>query len=90
MGLFGNKKERKVRKEEKKRQELEEHIKTRGLEYLPAEEKERVASLIDSIYDPYYRIRGSEVEIRQIELLSTIVEQNWMIIKMLNEINTKE
>lgn len=80
------------RSDKKKRQiqeELKEHISIRNLEGLSEKDKERASGLMYELYDPYYSTRGSESEIRQIEMLNTIVEQNWLIIKLLNEINQK-
>lgn len=77
------------KKAEEKRLELERQLKSRGLEGLSKEDKESVLEIIDVIHDPYGGARGSEAEIRQIEYLSAITEQNFLIIKLLDEINQK-
>jgi hypothetical protein len=88
--LFKGKEERKQENKERQEKLLEEFIRTRNLEGLSVNDKEFVDLIREEIQTmDMYRVKGTEAEIRQIEQTNMIIEQNWLIIKLLNDINEK-
>lgn len=88
--FFKSKEERKQIKAEREQRLFEEFLEEKNLANLTEEDKE-FANAIGQYLDVAlkYTVRGTEGEIAQLEVLATLAEQNWMIIKLLNEINQK-
>ena len=88
--FFKNKEERKQGNKERQEKLLKEFIKTRNLENLSESDKEFLDLIRENVEDiTRYSVKGSDVEIRQLEMMNVIAEQNWLIIKLLNDINKK-
>lgn len=88
--FFKNKEERKQGNKERQEKLLKEFIKTRNLENLSESDKEFMDLIRENVEDiTRYSVKGSDVEIRQLEMMNVIAEQNWLIIKLLNDINNK-
>lgn len=90
MALFKSKEERKQENKERQERLLKEFIETRNLENLSESDKEFLDLIRENVEDiTRYSVKGSDVEIRQLEMMNVIAEQNWLIIKLLNDINKK-
>ncbi|RXI70504.1 hypothetical protein [Clostridium tetani] len=90
MGLFKSKEERKQDKKELEERLLNEFLQYRNLEGLCEKDKKFVDEIREDLgYTTANTIKGSEAEIFQANMLQTILEQNWLIIKLLNDINNK-
>jgi hypothetical protein len=90
MALFKSKEERKQENKERQEKLLKEFIETRNLENLSENDKEFLNLIREEMQTmDMYRAKGTEAEIRQIEQTNMIMEQNWLIIKLLNDINNK-
>ena len=88
MALFKSKEERKQENKERQEKLLKEFIETRNLENLSESDKEFLDLIRKNVEDiTRYSVKGSDVEIRQLEMMNVIAEQNWLIIKLLNDIN---
>ncbi len=88
--FFKNKEERKQGNKERQEKLLKEFIKTRNLENLSESDKEFLDLIRENVEDiTRYSVKGSDAEIRQLEMMNVIAEQNWLIIKLLNDINKK-
>lgn len=83
-------KEKKTNREEKQQERINEYFELRGLDELTEREKELVDTLREEFEETTrYSFKGSEAEIRQIEMMQILMEQNYMIIKLLNDIKNK-
>lgn len=83
-------KEKKTNREEKQQESIDEYFELRGLDKLSEREKELVDTLREKFEDTtMYSFKGSEAEVRQIEMMQILMEQNYMIIKLLNDIKNK-
>ena len=90
MGLFKSKDERKQNKNEIRERLLNEFLEYRNLEKLSEEDKQYVDGIREDLeYVTAHMIKGSEAEVFQANMLQTLTEQNWLIIKLLNNINNK-
>lgn len=90
MTLFKSKEERKQENKERQEKLLKEFIETRNLENLSENDKEFLDLIRENVEDiTRYSVKGSDAEIRQLEMMNVIAEQNWLIIKLLNDINKK-
>lgn len=90
MALFKSKGERKQLREERRENVIKEFFNTRNLDNLAEEDKEFVNLIREEIESTTgYRVRGTEGEIALIEQMDILIEQNWLIIKLLNDINNK-
>lgn len=90
MAFFKSKDEKERQKEEIRQKNLNDFLTLRKLEDISAKDKEVTEMLMDLIEDrSIFSTKGSEAEIRQLELMSAISEQNFMIIRLLNEISDK-
>ena len=88
--FFKNKEERKQEDKERQERLLKEFIETRNLENLSENDKEFMDLIRENVEDiTRYSVKGSDAEIRQLEMMNVIAEQNWLIIKLLNDINNK-
>jgi len=88
--FFKSKEERKQEDKERQERLLKEFIETRNLENLSESDKEFLDLIRENVEDiTRYSVKGSDVEIRQLEMMNVIAEQNWLIIKLLNDINKK-
>ena len=88
--FFKSKEERKQEDKERQERLLKEFIETRNLENLSESDKEFLDLIRENVEDiTRYSVKGSDVEIRQLEMMNVIAEQNWLIIKLLNDINNK-
>jgi hypothetical protein len=86
--FFKSKEERKQEDKERQERLLKEFIETRNLENLSESDKEFLDLIRENVEDiTRYSVKGSDVEIRQLEMMNVIAEQNWLIIKLLNDIN---
>jgi len=90
MALFKSREERKQIREERRENVIKEFFNTRNLDNLAEEDKEFVNLIREEIESTTgYRVRGTEGEIALIEQMDILIEQNWLIIKLLNDINNK-
>ena len=90
MALFKSKGERKQLREERRENVIKEFFNTRNLDNLAEEDKEFVNLIREEIESTTgYRVRGTEGEIALIEQIDILIEQNWLIIKLLNEISQR-
>lgn len=90
MALFKSKGERKQLREERRENVIKEFFNTRNLDNLAEEDKEFVNLIREEIESTTgYRVRGTEGEIALIEQIDVLIEQNWLIIKLLNEISQR-
>lgn len=90
MALFKSKGERKQLREERRENVIKEFFNTRNLDNLAEEDKEFVNLIREEIESTTgYRVRGTEGEIALIEQMDILIEQNWLMIKLLNDINNK-
>lgn len=90
MALFKSREERKQIREERRENVIKEFFNTRNLDNLAEEDKEFVNLIREEIESTTgYRVRGTEGEIALIEQMDILIEQNWLIIKLLNEISQK-
>lgn len=88
--FFKSKEERKQEDKERQERLLKEFIETRNLENLSESDKEFLDLIRENVEDiTRYSVKGSDAEIRQLEMMNVIAEQNWLIIKLLNDINNK-
>ena len=88
--FFKSKEERKQEDKERQERVLKEFIETRNLENLSESDKEFLDLIRENVEDiTRYSVKGSGAEIRQLEMMNVIAEQNWLIIKLLNDINKK-
>ena len=88
--FFKSKEERKQEDKERQERLLKEFIETRNLENLSESDKEFLDLIRKNVEDiTRYSVKGSDAEIRQLEMMNVIAEQNWLIIKLLNDINNK-
>lgn len=86
MALFKSKDEKEELKIEKINQKMAQY----GLENLDMEDKERVRNMMKGdIGNTLIAITSSAEDNAKIGLLQTITDQNFMIIKLLNEIKNK-
>ena len=86
--FFKSKEERKQEDKERQERLLKEFIETRNLENLSESDKEFLDLIRENVEDiTRYSVKGSDAEIRQLEMMNVIAEQNWLIIKLLNDIN---
>lgn len=89
-GFKERKQKRKAEQQEREEKLLHEFLETRNLTEISQGNKEFVDLIRQQFEEATrYSIRGSEVDIQQVELMVTLIEQNWLIIKLLNEINKK-
>ena len=90
MAIFKNKEERKQENKERQEKLLKEFIETRNLENLLEIDKEFIGLIREDVEDiSMYRVKGTQGEIAQLEMMNIIAEQNWLMIKLLNDINNK-
>jgi len=90
MALFKSREERKQIREERRENVIKEFFNTRNLDNLAEEDKEFVNLIREEIESTTgYRVRGTEGEIALIEQIDILIEQNWLIIKLLNEISQR-
>ena len=90
MALFKSKDERKQDEIERQEKLFKEFIETRNLENLLENDKEFIGLIREDVEDiSMYRVKGTQGEIAQLEMMNIIAEQNWLIIKLLNDINNK-
>lgn len=90
MALFKSREERKQIREERRENIIKEFFNTRNLDNLAEEDKEFVNLIREEIESTTgYRVRGTEGEIALIEQMDILIEQNWLIIKLLNEISQR-
>lgn len=90
MAIFKSKEERKQVKEERQQKHFDNFIDNTNLESLSDNDKDLAFKVNENLEQSLrYRIRASEGEIAQLEMMSALVEQNWLMIKLLNEINQK-
>lgn len=76
--------------EEEKQSNLDSQIRKYNLEELSEEDKEQAHSILFGLKGTGIIALGSKaVDKAKIDLLKKIIEQNWLIIKMLNEIKNK-
>lgn len=94
MGLIKSKEEKKQAKEEQRQKKLNEFIDGADLQLLRDKDKDFTYNIKEYLensqgYGLLSSIEGSEAEIAQLEATNALIEQNWVIIKLLNEINEK-
>lgn len=93
MSMFKSKEDReteKLNKEAVKLEQLDNKMAQYGLENLSLEDKQRVKLILTSVTGTGLVLLGSKAEdTAKLSLMRATVEQNFMIIKLLNEINTK-
>lgn len=91
MGLIKSKEERQRKRQEYAEKLLNDFLEVRNLEGLSDEDKNYVDIAIkDSLESMPSHFKNSlEAEVTQIDMLLTLIEQNWLVIKLLNEINKK-
>ena len=90
MALFKSREERKQIREERRENIIKEFFNTRNLDNLAEEDKEFVNLIREEIESTTgYRVRGTEGEIALIEQIDILIEENWLIIKLLNEISQR-
>lgn len=83
-------KNRKDKKEEKKQESIEDLTSRHNLNELSLEDKEYVTSLIEGMRGTTaIGFTSSAEDTAKIGLLQTIIEQNFLTIKLLNEISNK-
>lgn len=83
-------KNRKDKKEEKKRDKIEDLTSRYNLDELSQEDKEYMSSLIKGMSGTTaIGFTSSAEDTAKIGLLQTIIEQNFLTIKLLNEISNK-
>lgn len=86
MALFKSKEE----KEEKKQEKLDEFMSQFNLENLSQEDKKFAKLITYNLWGTgLIRFGASAEDGANIGLLRALIEQNWLIIKLLNEINSK-
>lgn len=78
-------------KEERKQERFDNFIKNTNLHELKEEDKEYAFDVNQELEDSQgsHMVRASEGEVAQLEMMSTLINQNWLMIKLLNEINNK-
>ena len=94
MGLIKSKEEKKQAKEEQRQKKFNEFIDETDLQLLRDKDKNFTYGIKEYLessqnYGLLHSIKGSESEIAQLEATNALIEQNWVIIKLLNEINEK-
>ncbi len=90
MALFKSKEERKQVKEERQQQWFDNFINNTNLQALKEEDKEYAFKVNENLEQlQRFTTRASEGEVAQLEMMSTLIDQNWLIIKLLSEINQK-
>ena len=92
MGLFGSPEEKAAKQEEKLNKMMEKY----GLEKLPAEYRDKVKEINTELMGTgmmeaglKLSMSGKTEEVLQVYYLKAIMEQNWIIIRLLNDLNTK-
>lgn len=87
MAFFKNKEEKEIKKQEK----LDELMKRYNLEDLSPKDKESVKLISMGLAGTgLIHLTSSKAEdVAKLSLLEALVDQNWIIIKLLNEINEK-
>ncbi|WP_407310920.1 hypothetical protein [Desulfosporosinus sp. SB140] len=90
MALFKSKDE----KENEKLEKLNEKMAKYGLENLSLEDKEKVKLILmglmgTGLMDFGIALSGKSEDIAKLNYLGALVEQNWIIIKLLNDIKNK-
>ena len=93
MSMFKSKEDRateKLNKEAIKLEQLDIKMAQYGLENLSLEDKQRVKLILTSVTETGLILLGSKPEdTAKLSLMKSTIEQNFMIIKLLNEISTK-
>ena len=90
MALFKSKEEKKRTREERQENAIKEFFNTRNLDNLTEEDKEFVNLIREEIEETTrYMVKGKQEEIMQLEMMNILIEQNWLIIKLLNEISQR-
>lgn len=90
VALFKRKEERTQDKKELQEKLLDNFLVDRNLKSLSEEDIEVVDEIRQDLESALaQRVRGTEGEIAQTELLTILTEQNWVVIKLLNEIKQK-
>jgi|GEM_PF-3521346 polynucleotide 5'-kinase involved in rRNA processing len=90
MAIFKSREERQRERQEHEANLLSEFLKTRNLEELTEDDKRFVGLIQDGLESvTMYSTRGSEAEVAQTEIMMALTEQNWLIIKLLNDISQK-
>lgn len=93
MGMFKSKEAREAEKLTKvaaKLEQLDNKIAQYGLENLSLEDKQRVRLILISVTGTGLIMTGSKAEdTAKLSLMRATMEQNFMIIKLLSEINNK-
>lgn len=89
MALFKSK-DKKMAKDERQQQWFDNFINNTNLQSLKEEDKEYAFKVNENLEQSQrYTTRASEGEVAQLEMTSTLIDQNWLIIKLLNEVNQK-
>jgi hypothetical protein len=92
MGIFGSPEEKAAKQDEK----LNEVMKKYGLEKLSGEYRDEVAEINSELLGSKalevgmkISMAGKTEEILKVSYLKAILEQNWIIIRLLNDLNSK-
>ena len=90
MALFKSKDE----KEEEKLEKINQKMEQIGLQDLSMEDKKRIKLILTrlsgtGLMDFGITLSGKAEDITKISYLGTLVEQNWVVIKLLDEISNK-
>ncbi len=89
MALFKSKEKRKRAREEHKQKLLNEFLQNKNLQELNETDRGFANAVNESLEDVTGHARGKEGEMAQVEMMNILVEQNWLIIRLLNEISQK-
>lgn len=78
-------------KEERKQDWFDNFINNTNLHGLKDEDKEFAFDVNQQLEESQgnHMVRVTEGEVAQLEMMSTMIQQNWLMIKLLNEINDK-
>lgn len=90
MGLFKGKEEKEAQKLEKLNMKMAQY----GLQNLSQEDKEKVEKILlglmgNGLIEFGTILSGKAEDVAKLSYLGALVEQNWLIIKLLNEIKEK-
>lgn len=90
MGLFKGKEEKETQKLEKLNMKMAQY----GLQNLSQEDKEKVEKILlglmgNGLIEFGTILSGKPEDVAKLSYLGALVEQNWLIIKLLNEIKEK-
>ena len=89
MAIFKSKEEREQSRAEYRQRLLNEFAQNKNLQTLKENDKEFANAINENLENVICSARGKEGEMAQVDMMGVLAEQNWLIIKLLSEINQK-